>query len=427
VTAPAVQRATIVPILHPQGCRSYLIADPLTRRAAAVDVHLDRVAEAAARLAQEGWDLKWVVDTHTHADHPSGAKRLADWFSATRVAHERAGHAGVTLHPKDGEEVALGGTSLRFLHAPGHTPDHLVVATDGALFSGDSILIGAVARTDFLGGDAGTLWDSIRRVTAALPPETTLYPGHDYRGRVSSSLAEEMATNPWLRIADRGEFVARLTAKRPPRPANMDELLRWNREGLEFPSRIYAADAIARVQAGNATSVIDVRTDAELAEARVAGSRHIPVDQVTARADEVRATPAPRLILCRTGRRAQQALQALDALGVQGLSVIEGGIEAWRAAGGKVERSGPRLSVERQRSVLVGGLSLLGAALALVVSPWFALLPAFLGAGLLFAGLSGWCGMDMLLRRLPWNRAKAPPPPPATGACAAGACSADAP
>jgi glyoxylase-like metal-dependent hydrolase (beta-lactamase superfamily II)/rhodanese-related sulfurtransferase len=417
----------VVPLLHPQGCRSYLVADPATRQAAAVDVHLDSVAEAAARVTQEGLDLQWVVDTHTHADHPSGAKRLAEWFGATRVAHAAARHAGTTLHPKDGETVALGGRSLRFLHAPGHTPDHLVVVADGNLFSGDTLLIGSVARTDFLGGDAGELWDTIHRLLRELPPDTVLYPGHDYRGKVLSTLREERAGNPWLALPGREEFVRRLTANPPPRPANMDDLLRLNRDGVEIPPRVPASVAIARVKAGGAGSVIDVRTDLEVQTQGVPGARHVVLDQITARADEVRATPAPRLLLCRTGNRAGKAQQALDALGIQGLSVIEGGIEAYAAGGGETVEPRKVISLERQVRIAAGLLVTIGVALGLLVTPWLSLFSALIGLGLVYAGVSNRCGMALVLAKLPWNKMAPAPAPPPSGGCSAGGCSAGSP
>jgi glyoxylase-like metal-dependent hydrolase (beta-lactamase superfamily II)/rhodanese-related sulfurtransferase len=418
-TSTASAPLTVVLLPHPQGCRGYLIVDPETRAAAAVDVHLDRVAEAATRVSSDGWDLRFVVDTHTHADHPSGARKLADWFGARRVAHRASQHRGVVVHPEDGEALDLGSSSLRFLHAPGHTPDHLVVTAGGALFSGDSLFIGSVARTDFLGGDAGVLWDSLQRLLGMLPPETLLYPGHDYRGRTSSTLGAEASSNPWLALPDRATFVARLTANPPPRPANMDALLRLNREGEDIPPRIAASDVIARVHEGGAASIVDVRTDVEVAAERIPGSRHIPIDQVEARAEEVRATPAPRLLLCRSGSRALRAQRLLDTLGVQATSVVEGGIEAYKAAGGAVATPRKTMPMERQVLIAAGAVVLLGSALAALVHWAFLALPALVGGALLVAGLTRRCGITAGLRLLPCNREARAVLPQAAGGCAA--------
>ena len=413
----------IVPFAHPQGCRGYLLADPVSKEALALDVHLDLVHDMAGRVTSEGWKLLYVVDTHTHADHPSGAGAFAALFGCVRIAHEKAHHAGVSLHPKDGETIQLGKLGITVRHAPGHTPDHMVLLSEGALFSGDSLFIGSVARTDFLGGDAGLLFDSLHTLTDSLPAETVLFPGHDYQGRTESTLGKERSENPWLRISDRGEFVRALTANPPPRPANMDDLLRLNREGVHIPATVSAAEAVRLVAAGGAASVIDVRTGAEFAGEHIPGSRHIPVDQIGGRASDVRAVPAPRLLLCRSGNRANLARKTLENEHVEGLTVIEGGLGAYVAAGGVTVKGKSVISLERQVRIAAGCLVLLGVLLGVLVSQAFLILSGFVGAGLVFAGVTDWCGMGMLLAKMPWNRAGAADSAPAAG----GTCSASQP
>jgi glyoxylase-like metal-dependent hydrolase (beta-lactamase superfamily II)/rhodanese-related sulfurtransferase len=419
----AVGALRVVPFLHPQGCRTYLLADPASKQAAALDVHLDLVDEVAARVREEGWTLPYVIDSHTHADHPSGAGALAPRFGSTRIAHAAGEHVGVTRHPADGETIHVGDTPLTIRHAPGHTPDHIVLRTDRALFSGDTLLIGAVARTDFLGGDAGQLFDTLRALLADLPDETVLYPGHDYQGRAESTIGAERAGNPWLQISDRAAFVEQLTANPPTRPANMDDLLRLNREGVEIPEVVSAAETIERVRGGGAISVIDVRTGIEVESEHVAGAQHIPLEHLSARIEEVFATPAPRLLLCRTGNRAVMARKALAAQGVSGLSVVEGGIEAYRSAGGETVVGKARMSLERQVRVLAGAIILVASLLALLVHPGFAVVALLVSAGQVFAGLSDWCGMGLVLARMPWNRGSATD----AAAAPAGGCAASAP
>lgn len=407
---------------HPQGCRGYLIADPQSQEALALDVHADFVEDFAAAARREGWRIRFVVDTHTHADHPSGSRELAAHCGATRVAHERSQHAGVDLHPADGEVLPLGAQRIVVRHAPGHTPDHLVLLAGDALFSGDTLLIGGVARTDFLGGDAGVLHDSLQRVLKDLPDETVLYPGHDYAGRRKSTVGAERATNPWLRLS-RADFARELAANPPPRPANMDALLALNRGGVEIAAATSAAAAVAHVAAGGATSILDVRTGAERAGERIAGSRWIPLDELERRLDEVRVLPAPRLLLCRTGSRARLAHDLLAKHHVSGLSIVEGGIVAYAAAGGLIERGGGRtIALERQVRIAAGSLVLLGVLLGFFVHPALLGLAGFVGAGLVFAGVTDWCGMGLLLAKAPWNRVA-----PEDAAGKGGTCSASAP
>lgn len=414
---------TVVSLRHPQGCRTYLIADPASREALALDVHLDFVQQVAERVRDEGWSLRYVVDSHTHADHPSGSARLAELSGAARVAHAAGEHVGVTVTPADGETLALGEHGVTVRHAPGHTPDHLVLLTDRELFSGDSLFIGGVARTDFLGGDAGTLHDSLHRILADLDDDVILLPGHDYENRGQSTVGAERADNPWLAM-ERAAFIENLTANPPPRPANMDALLRLNQGGVEIPRSMSATEAVEHVAGGGATTVIDVRTGVEHDDKHVAGSRLIPLDQLSRRLDEVRATPAPRLLLCRTGARAQQALETLTGHEISGLSVVEGGIEAFVDAGGDVERGKAGMSLERQVRIGAGSLVVLGIALGWSLHPAFTLLSAFVGAGLVFAGVTDWCGMGLLLAKAPWNRSASTG---TGGAGAPAACAATAP
>lgn len=403
-TAPTTVGAlTVMPFAHPQGCRTYLVADPISKQALAIDVHLDLVGAVTEHVKSAGWTLPYVVDTHTHADHPSGAGVIAPAFSSTRIAHEKAEHAGVTRHPADGDTLHLGDQVITVRHAPGHTPDHIVLLTERALFSGDTLFIGGVARTDFLGGDAGQLYDTIQSLYKDLPDDTVVYPGHDYQSRIESTLGTERADNPWLAM-DREAFVKNLIANPPPRPANMDDLLRLNKMGVDIPPTITATATRTWVEAGGAGSVIDVRTGPEFEGQHIKGSRLIPLDRIKDRADDVRATPAPRLILCRTGKRAGMAIQQLKALGIGGLTLVDGGIVAYADAGGETDKIADRMSIERQVRIGAGALGLLGVTLGYFVHPAFLALAAFVGAGQIFAGVSDWCGMGLLLAKAPWNK-----------------------
>jgi len=321
---------------HPQGCRAYVVVDPVSQEALVLDAHLDQSLEIAARVSAEGWRVRWVVDSHTHADHPSGSVPLAAQLDAMRVAHARSKHVGVTHLPDDGEPLALGDLAVTVRHAPGHTPDHLVLVSEGVAFSGDSLFIGSVARADFLGGDAGHLYDSIHEVLLPMPDETVLYPGHDYQGRVHSTIGAERASNPWLQLGERDEFVAAITANKPPEPANMAALLRLNVEGTPIPASVSAAETVWLVEQGAAGSVVDVRELEEIEAAHIPGSRHIVMNEIMQRADEVRATPAPRLILCAHGIRAEMVARALGSMGIGGLQIIRGGLVEYMAAGGEV-------------------------------------------------------------------------------------------
>ncbi|MEZ6197048.1 MAG: rhodanese-like domain-containing protein [Planctomycetota bacterium] len=150
---------------------------------------------------------------------------------------------------------------------------------------------------------------------------------------------------------------------------------------------------------------VDVRTTPEFRSHHVPDSVHTPLSDLDAYVDTLsRRAQGERLVLvCRTGRRAEEARRRLAEKGIEA-TVLEGGIEAWLAAGGPCSSGGRGMSIERQVRVAAGALVVLGVALGFLVHPALFGLSAFVGAGLVFAGLTDTCGMAMVLARLPFNR-----------------------
>jgi rhodanese-related sulfurtransferase len=151
--------------------------------------------------------------------------------------------------------------------------------------------------------------------------------------------------------------------------------------------------------------VLDVRTPGEFDAMHIRGSYNVPLDTLGEHAAEVRShVQEPVVLVCQSGNRARKAEDALRSAGMPQLHVLDGGIAAWTSAGLEVERGAPRVSLERQVRMLAGALGASGAFLALLVSPVFALVPALLGLGLVYAGATDSCMMGLLLSRLPYNR-----------------------
>src|SRR5262245_28116005 len=166
---------------------------------------------------------------------------------------------------------------------------------------------------------------------------------------------------------------------------------------------------VARLLAATPASVrlLDVRTPGEYGTAHIAGSYNVPVDALAEHAAEIGALDMPVVLICQSGQRAARADAVLRASGLRQLRVLDGGMRAWLDAGLAVNRGAQRISLERQVRIAAGSLSAAGAVLALLVSPWFAAIPAFVGSGLVFAGVTDTCAMGQLLARLPYNRASA--------------------
>lgn len=169
-----------------------------------------------------------------------------------------------------------------------------------------------------------------------------------------------------------------------------------------------ALDALTRSRTD--VRLLDVRTPGEYAAAHVPGSYNLPLDVLPEHGSALRGVDGPVVLVCRSGQRSRKAEAVLAAAGLPTLHVLDGGLQAWDAAGLPVRRGKGPISLERQVRIAAGGLALVGGLLALLVSPLFAVIPAFVGAGLVFSGITDTCGMAMVLCRLPYNRAAAADP-----------------
>ena len=172
-------------------------------------------------------------------------------------------------------------------------------------------------------------------------------------------------------------------------------------------SSVTAQGLQRRMAAGQAACLLDVRTPSEYAAAHVPGTKLIPLDELDAAAfcRERNGDCAPVYVLCQSGGRARRAIEKLKAAGVQGCVLVEGGTQAWIDAGLPVNRAQSRvLPLMRQVQIIVGFLSAIGGLLALTVNNLFAIIPLVVGSGLLLAGLTGFCGLALVLAKMPWNK-----------------------
>ncbi len=164
------------------------------------------------------------------------------------------------------------------------------------------------------------------------------------------------------------------------------------------------------VQSGRKVELIDVRTPVEFREVHVEFARNVPLDQLDAAkiAAGRNGATEPLYVICRSGNRAQQACEKLIAAGHGNVVSVEGGTQAWDQAGLPVVRGQKTISLERQVRIAAGSLVLVGALLGYFAHPYWIGLSAFVGAGLVFAGITDTCGMGLMLARMPWNRVPTP-------------------
>ena len=160
------------------------------------------------------------------------------------------------------------------------------------------------------------------------------------------------------------------------------------------------------IESGKSIELIDVRTPVEFREVHVSVARNIPLDLLDAKAvaSGVAQSHGPVYVICKSGSRGRQACEKLIAAGRTNVFNVEGGTSAWEQAGLPVVRGKKSMSLERQVRIAAGSLVLSGAVLSQLVHPWWIGLSGFVGAGLIFAGITDTCGMGLLLARMPWNR-----------------------
>ncbi|MGV8997849.1 MAG: rhodanese-like domain-containing protein [Parvibaculaceae bacterium] len=169
---------------------------------------------------------------------------------------------------------------------------------------------------------------------------------------------------------------------------------------------INPTEAKRRIIEGSAV-LVDIREPNEHARESIPGAKLIPLSTYTANSlAAYQGKDKPAIIFhCQSGKRTADNADRLSECGIPEVYILEGGVSGWKAAGNKtsIDLTKP-IEMQRQVQIAAGSLVLTGLALALVISPWFAALSAFAGAGLVFAGVSGWCGMANLLAFMPWNR-----------------------
>jgi len=333
------------------GCQSYLVGCESTQAAVLIDPELSRIDHYRGLLNRHGLTLKYVIDTHTHADHFSAGKELGKALDVPVVMHRLSPAPHADMRLDDGETLIAGGLKLKALHTPGHTRDSMSLFMGDRVFTGDALLIGGTGRTDLPTGDPHQLYESLFEVLLRLPPETLVFPAHDYRQRRShSTIGAEIAENPRLQKRDRAEFVAMMQALDLSAPTHLTEALRTNMSGGKTVAQLLS-EAAARTPfmsleelkdriGGNSRDliVLDIREKDAFDAGRAPGARHLPRGQLELRVNGELPDPTARIVtVCEFGKISTLAAATLRELGYTRAVALDGGMKAWREAGYPLE------------------------------------------------------------------------------------------
>jgi glyoxylase-like metal-dependent hydrolase (beta-lactamase superfamily II)/rhodanese-related sulfurtransferase len=336
---------------------SYLVGE--SGEAAVVDPSRDvelYLEEARAR----GLTIRWVLETHLHADFVSGHRELAARTGATigigRKADAQYPHRGLG----EGDEICIGEVRLRAIETPGHTPEslsflvfeHAADTDPWGVLTGDTLFVGDVGRVDILSSRlpvtelAGLMYDSLHGKLLRLPDTTRVWPAHgagslcgrSIRPETWSTIGQERTTNPALRPMSREAFVADITRDVPETPVYFLHSRDLNRTGpalrseAEMPPLLAPRAFAAAAREGGL--ILDARSPEAYAVAHPQGALHVGLDGQYASWVGTLARPEDRLLLVVEADRIEEAVMRLARVGYENVAgILEGGIEAWKAEG----------------------------------------------------------------------------------------------
>jgi glyoxylase-like metal-dependent hydrolase (beta-lactamase superfamily II)/rhodanese-related sulfurtransferase len=328
------------------GCQSYLLGCSETCAAVVIDPEVSQVDRYLGLAARDGLRIRYLIDTHTHADHFSGTRQLARQLGVPVVMHRESPAPFVDMRLDDGDMVLVGRLRLRVIHTPGHTRDSMCLQVEDHLFTGDTLLIGATGRTDLPSGDPEVLYESLFQRILKLDPALKVHPAHDYKGSGHSTIARELADNPRLQKRERTAFVDMMRNLNLTMPTHITEALRSNMSGGKTVAQLLAEAAStvpfmsldelrARVEAADEhLIVLDVREREAYEKGHIPGARLLPRGQLELRVNDDLPDPTRRILAyCEFGRISTLATATLRELGYQRAVALDGGMKAWREAG----------------------------------------------------------------------------------------------
>ena len=212
---------------------TYLVADTDAEVALLIDPVSEKLSSYIQLLADLSLQLKYALDTHCHADHITALGQLRDITGCETLAGKPSAMACVDRFFADGDILQLGSIALRAIYTPGHTDDSYCFFLDGEqqlLFTGDTLLIRGTGRTDFQNGSSEELYDSLFTKLLKLPDQTTVFPGHDYKGWTQSTILEERQSNPRLQVKNWQELDSLLEQLKLMNPKLMDIAIPANKQ-----------------------------------------------------------------------------------------------------------------------------------------------------------------------------------------------------
>ena len=347
----------------PSSTYTYLLADGHSGAAVIIDPVFEQVRRDAALIEELELRLGYVLETHVHADHVTGAWLLKQQTGCRIALSAESGADGADRYLVQDDVVAFGERNLQVRRTPGHTGGCLTYVLDdrSMAFTGDCLFVRGTGRTDFQEGDPHAMYRSVHGQIFTLPDSCLLYPAHDYRGLTVTSVREERRFNPRLGgEMGEGDFTCYMKNLRLAHPKKLDVAVPANLKCGRPDSDVEMADAPAwaslrysfagiweidphglEEHAGE-VQILDVREPEEFTGplGHIRGATLIPLGELADRAGQL-AKDRPIVAVCRAGSRSAQATVILREAGLANTANLAGGMLRWRAEGHAVEGSAP--------------------------------------------------------------------------------------
>lgn len=348
--------------LNPHACLTYMIGLEQGSEVALIDPVLEHAQDYLHLLDERNLELTHVIDTHTHADHISGAAALKDMTDCEYVMHRNAPARCPGIRVEEGDDLRiLDHLSCKVIETPGHTIDSISLIFTDRIFTGDALFLdeGGAGRDDLPGGDPGAHWETLEKFRR-LPEHLVVFPAHDYRDRNPSSLRVQKKTNPHLKERSKKDFIRYLEDLRLGPADWMKDVLKANYACAMDPGAAWIpVDAPAcevkgtletgvndivvstvtkdllkdKMGEGDPPVLLDVREVEELTDelGHIEGIVHIPIGELSQRISELSKYKDSEIVtVCRSGARAHTAAQILTQAGYPFVRVLEGGMMGWR-------------------------------------------------------------------------------------------------
>jgi glyoxylase-like metal-dependent hydrolase (beta-lactamase superfamily II)/rhodanese-related sulfurtransferase len=352
------------------GTLSYLLIDTPTSSAVLIDPNIEDVHSISELIQYTKARLTHIIDTHTHADHVSGAGKLQQAFGAKIVMHESTKNKwkiidqgdkfgiGDTLranakipideYVNDGDMITSGTMQVKILFTPGHTDNHITMQVDENIFTGDLLLIGQAGRSDLPGGSAEEQYNSLTNKILPLPEHTKMYPGHDYENKTFALLGDEKRTNPFLKRRTKAEYIQFVQDFFPPlAEASASGGKMTLQCGVQRVAQAtdrfknISADELQRmITERERLTLLDVREPLELMmSGAIEGVQNISVRQLMNRTRELPEDKSTTIVsICASGSRSIEAAHMLQELGYVNVMNLADGTNGWIQSGYPVVR-----------------------------------------------------------------------------------------